>query len=91
MKVDLDGITDRLMELPVAAGRYSGLGAAKGKLFYLSREETAGPPKLKLYDFSGKKPKETEMASGVMGYDLSQDAKKIAVRTAAGLQIMDAG
>src|SRR5262249_1724387 len=64
VKVDLDGITDRLMELPIAGGRYSGLGAAKGKLFYLSREETTGPPKLKLYDFSGKKPKETEIASG---------------------------
>src|SRR5262249_43852842 len=37
------------------------------------------------------KSKETEIASGVTGYDVSFDGKKLAVRTAAGLQVVDAG
>src|SRR6185503_7828100 len=81
----------RLMEVPVSPGRYSGLEALEGKILYLSRDEERKPPKLKQYELAGKKSKETEIAAGVMAYDVSADHKKLAVRTAAGIQIEEAG
>jgi tricorn protease len=98
VKVNLDGIAGRLVEIPVAGGRYTGLEAVPGKLMYLSpetdeaRPEPGAPPpgaKLKMFDF--EKKKETELADGVLDYALSLDGKKMAVRTKAGLQVADAG
>ena len=98
VKVDLDGIAGRLVEIPVEGGDYSRLEALPGKLVYLARDEAAPPPspgapppgsKLKMYDF--EKKKETDLASGVQAYALSLDNKKIAVRTKAGLLVVDAG
>ncbi|HOB51755.1 MAG TPA: PDZ domain-containing protein [Acidobacteriota bacterium] len=98
MKVDLEGITGRILEVPVPAGRYTGLQSIAGKLLYLATEEDEGDAtgepsrpafKLKVYDFKTRKV--TEMAAGVMGYDLSFDRKKVALRTRAGFQIVDAG
>lgn len=87
VKVELDGIAERILELPIGAGSYSSLDARTDKIFYLSREDDAA--KLKAYDFSAKK--ETELLSGVESYDLSADGKKMAVRSPAGIQIVDAG
>ena len=87
IKVDLDGIAERTMEIPVAPGSYGGLDALPGKVVYLSFED--GGTKLKQYDFAGKK--ETELASGVQEYDLSQDHKKLAVRIGGAIQVVDAG
>jgi tricorn protease len=37
VKIDLEGLADRVVEFPVDAGYISGLAAASGKIFYLSR------------------------------------------------------
>jgi tricorn protease len=88
LKVDLDGISERLMELPIAGGSYAGLDALPGKILYLARDPGDG---FKLKQFDLKTAKEMDLASDVQGYDLSFDHKKIAVRTGGGIQIADAG
>jgi tricorn protease len=90
MKVDTDGIGERLMELPMVAGDYRALTALPGKLLYLSADAaTPAGARLKQYDFATKK--ETELATGVQGYQVSADGKKLAVRTAEGVQVGDVG
>lgn len=89
VKVDLEGIAQRMMELPIAPGRYSSLSALPGnKIVYMTREED-GATKLKLYDFGAKK--ETELGANVQNYALSADGKKLAAQTGSGIQIVDAG
>ena len=92
VKIDLDGIGQRIVEVPVPGGVYRALSALPGKVTYISHEGAPSPsnlPKLKAYDFGGKK--EVELGAGVLGYALSADNKKMAVRTPGGIQIADAG
>ena len=99
MKVDLDGIQRRLLEMPVEPGNYESLEALTDKVLYLAREdakndeESDGPPEpeltLKAYEF--KEKKETDLGTGIAAMALSFDHQKLAVRTKAGFQIVDAG
>ncbi|MEW6369084.1 MAG: LpqB family beta-propeller domain-containing protein [Acidobacteriota bacterium] len=99
MKVHLDGIERRLVELPVEPGNYVGIEALADKVLYLAREETkrdgedGGPPEpaltLKAYEF--KEKKETDLATGIAAIALSFDRKKLALKTKDGFQIVDAG
>jgi len=99
MKVDLDGIERRVIELPVEPGTYVRIEALADKVLYLAREdaerdeESDGRPEpaltLKAYEF--KEKKETDLATGIAAMALSFDRKKLAVKTKAGFQIVDAG
>lgn len=92
IRVDLDGLAERLIELPVPAGRYSQLSGVPGKLLYLAQEGAAGPQaqfKLRAFDFETKKV--SELGAGVTGYSISTDAKKLAAQTSAGITVSDAG
>jgi tricorn protease len=89
VKVDLEGLPERIVEVPISGGSYTSLDAVTGKVLYMTSEGGPGPRALKAYDFATKK--EVEIAAGVLSYDLSADRKKLAIRTAAGIQIADAG
>lgn len=88
VKVDLEGIADRILELPIVPGDYRSLGALPGKILYLA-PGGEGPPTLKMYDFGAKK--ESVLAPNVSAYTLSADSKKIAINGPGRLQIADAG
>jgi tricorn protease len=88
MKVDMEGISSRIMEIPIPAAKYRQLGAVTGKILYLVSGE-AGPATLKAFDFTTKK--EVDLAAGVMAYSLSNDRKKIVVQGVGGPQVADAG
>ena len=96
VKVDLDGLSDRIMELGVAPGNYRALNALMGRIVFVSLASASDDDSvslpggvLKAYELAGKKT--TTLGAGVAGYDLSADGKKMAVRTVAGLQVVDAG
>jgi tricorn protease len=88
--IDLDGLASRMVELDVSPGNYSNLNFAKGKLFYMSRPFTPGGGRgnqnattsIKLYDLDDREEK--DVLSGVWGYDLSADGKKIFYRQRGG-------
>ncbi|RPH93291.1 hypothetical protein EHM69_10690 [candidate division KSB1 bacterium] len=94
-----DGIQDRIVKLPVDPGNYGGLTAIEGKLYFFSSPTTgwlAGggdddshSSTLKLFDI--KTTKLSDVVSGVEGYVLSGDCKKIAVHKKDGFVVMDAG
>lgn len=78
VKIDLDGIQDRILALPVSAGNYSGVIGVNGKIYYSSRS-SSDRGTMKVYDLKSKK--ETELGNNI-SYSLSPNGKKMLVRMA---------
>ena len=94
-RVDLDGLASRVARVPVDADNYGGLGAAKGKLFYvrtgagyLGRSSDV-QPELFAYDLEKREGK--SLAKGIGGLDLSRDGKKLLVREGRSFRLLDVG
>ncbi|MFQ5705042.1 MAG: S41 family peptidase [Gemmatimonadales bacterium] len=86
--IDLDGIRQRVVEIPVPAGNYSNLSATEKRLFWIERE-TALPrtASLMALDIDNDKPKAKKLVEGIRGYEISADGKKIAVRKGDALYV----
>jgi tricorn protease len=81
-RIDLAGLPERVVALPVEAGNYDGLLASKDDVFYLSRPVAglSGPlpgqtPELAAYDL--KERKHGTLVSGATAFALSFDGKKV--------------
>jgi tricorn protease len=97
--LDLEGIQQRVVELPVPADNYISLRAGDGKLLYLSTpagglldedepgKDEEGKSKLHVYDF--KERKDEVVLEGVRDYDLSDDGKRIAYRHRDSIYVRD--
>lgn len=81
VKVDPEGITQRIAVLPPAASTYRHLTSAGDRLYYLRKG------KLWLYELD--KEKETDLGD-VADYTLSADRKKMLIRAAGEFAIIDA-
>jgi len=88
VKVDEDGIKDRLIGLPVKASTYDSIHSVGEKIYYLRTEagaddddEGGAPPAKSLFVFNLKDRKETDLGH-VAGYDITADGKKILVKLA---------
>ncbi len=75
LKIDTDGITDRIVNLPVRAGNYSDLGVgATGEILYIVRSSGASSATQHKYDLKERKDSEVmELDS----YEISADRKKM--------------
>jgi len=80
IKVDLDGIKDRIAVLPIAVSSYRHLGSAGDLVYYLRHGQ------LCLYDL--KEQKETELGRAG-GYEISADRKKMLVAAEGKYAILD--
>lgn len=96
VKIDWEGLQDRMVEIPVSPGYYWGLRAAENMLYYVSRENVGmkpdgdfPEPSLNLYQFD--KRKHHVVMSGVDDYDISDDGKVVVVRQDSRFLKMDAG
>lgn len=102
IEIAFDGIESRIVEVPVEPGRYFGLAATSGRLFYLSfelqplfqgefgDEDENGSGTLISFDLEEKEAK--PFLEGAVGFDLQAKAGKIAVRKSGpgGLFVFDA-
>jgi tricorn protease len=86
VKVDPDGITNRIVELPVSASNYRNLVSVGDKLYYLERSSSDRNTSLKV--FSLKDKKETELGN-VNGFEISADHKKILINVKDEYAILD--
>lgn len=86
LRIDLTGLAGRVAELPVAAGRYSGLQAVKGKLVFLAAGDD-GPPSLHLYDLDKREDK--TVLAAVDGAAPTRDGAKVLYRKGDVLGITD--
>ncbi len=74
VRVDLDGIQFRILDMPIASGQLSGLSTGvAGHIYYL--RATDGQTRLERYDLNQRR-NET-LLPDVDGYTLSADAKKL--------------
>ena len=93
--IDLDGIADRTVQLPMEPGNYGGLSATKdGDLVYVALtpfyygKSPGERPTLMLYSMTDREAE--TLVEGTSGYALSPDGTKLLVREAGGFQLYDA-
>jgi tricorn protease len=100
VEIDLDGIQERIVPVPVEEAKYTGIAAIEGKIFYtvypvegalgVSFLETAPPAKhvLKVYDL--EKLEEAVFMGGIGSFALSADGSTIACRVGNRLRVTQA-
>lgn len=87
--IDFDGIARRGMLLPVGKGLMTQLSVnSNNQLIYLRIE--GGMPSIKLFDLHADDPSEGNVVTGVGGYAMSGDGKKLGVFGPSGLAIINA-
>lgn len=85
-KVDLEGIKDRLVDVPVAPANYRGLSSVGNTLYYLRSTSKDPKSSLCLYDLAERK--ETVIGP-VQSYSLAYDKKKMLVLRDGAYSIVD--
>ncbi len=86
IKVDIDGIQNRIEALPVASGYYFNLSSVKDKLYYMQNTAISPHFQLSVYDF--KKKKETCIGK-MNNYIISANSKKMLISKNGNFQIID--
>ena len=81
-RIDLDGIENRVVALPIPAGVLGNLSAAKGFVYYTSAPifGLSGPlagEDFAIHVFDMKEVKDSVLVAGGRGYALSADGKKL--------------
>ncbi|WP_406419291.1 S41 family peptidase [Streptomyces sp. NBC_00842] len=100
-RIDLDGLADRIVPLPVEAARYSSLRAAKDGLLWLRHPVTgvlgtaaATPdsrgPETVLERYDLEKLHSDELASDVGWFAVSGDGKRLVLHTRGKLRVVPA-
>jgi tricorn protease len=85
-KVDLEGLTDRVVQLPVPVASYFHLTPVGESLYYLRRSAKDAKPSLAVYDLAQRK--ETTLGN-VSGYEISFDRKKMLVAKEGSYYLID--
>ena len=86
VKVDLEGIKDRIAVLPVEVSNYHHLGSVDDHVYYIRNGSKDDKSLLLMYDL--KERKETELGE-VGGYEISANGKKMLVKSGGKYGILD--
>ena len=86
IKIDFDGILNRIIEVTPQAGNYYNMTSVGSKLYYMKSTTTEPRAKFIMYDL--EKQKETDLGN-VFGYDVSADKKKMLVNAEGVYGIID--
>ncbi|HTN68146.1 MAG TPA: PDZ domain-containing protein, partial [Dysgonamonadaceae bacterium] len=86
VKIDFDGIEDRILALPVSPGNYYSVSTVDDKVYYNTSSTSGKESRFKMYDL--KKKEETELGSNI-SYTLSSNGKKMLVKMSGNWKVMD--
>lgn len=90
VKIDAEGIDQRILALPIGAANLQNLETADGgRLFYI--DYGIGEAKPNLYRFDLKERKADVFMANVGSYDISADGKKLLYRSGPNLGIVEVG
>ncbi|MCL1093632.1 S41 family peptidase [Shewanella kaireitica] len=94
-RVDWDGLSARLWQVPVASGNYSSLQLGEDKFYLLDKNLGNRKSSLKVVKFNPLSPKVDTFSKDVGSYTLSDDSKKLFIRKQSKqgkeMLIVDAG
>jgi tricorn protease len=94
MTVDVDGIAERIVDVPVPADRYTRVEPIGNKLLLETEvdrdEDEADSGSRRLQSFDTKKKKTKIVVDALTSFDLSTDRKKLLVRQGKGFTVMNA-
>jgi tricorn protease len=89
--IDVEGIGQRILALPLPSGSYEGLACGKDVLYYVARGESGGPRErggtLFSFEFETRKPK--EVLKGVSAYEVAAGGAHLLVLAGGSWQITD--
>ncbi len=85
-KIDLDGIKDRIIGLPIEVANYWHIVPVGDSVYYMKMADKDKAPSLKLYDLAERK--ETDLGE-IQGYEISADGKKMLVLKDKSFGIID--
>jgi tricorn protease len=94
IKIDFEGLADRVTRVPVSSENLGGLSVIKGHLIYVSGpafyygRQSDQQASLKIFEM--KERKETTLVENARGYTLSHDGSKILVRQESNYKLYDA-
>ena len=89
--VDLDGIQQRLYEVPIPAGNFDALSVNATRLFFVTHETSlARKTTLQAVDIGNQDVAAKTLVDDVRSYELSGDGKKLLVRKGSNLYVIDA-
>jgi tricorn protease len=94
LRIDFDGLAQRVTPVPLGADNYGGLSANKGHILYIVFSAgfygRAGErqPQLRIFSLSDRK--ETTLSENSAGYALSQDGSKLLIREGGAFSLIDA-
>lgn len=99
LKIDLEGITKRVLPFPVSEGRYSEVRGMKGKALFLlfpiegtlHSSTDSHEPKGSIYSYDLDSQKQEWLMDGVSNFDLSRDTKTLVYRSNYRLRVLKAG
>ncbi|HKP85666.1 MAG TPA: PDZ domain-containing protein, partial [Blastocatellia bacterium] len=83
IKVDIENIGRRIVNVPVPIGGYVGLTAAKDKFFYMAVPpatgvlQQQGPPQFTLHVYDITKREDTVVLAGISSYDINRAGDKV--------------
>ncbi|MBC8321561.1 MAG: PD40 domain-containing protein [Bacteroidetes bacterium] len=86
VKIDFDGIINRIIELPVKAANYWNITAVDNNIYYIMNSSGERETQLKMFDL--KKQKETELST-IISYIVSANHKKMFVNIDGKYAIID--
>lgn len=90
VKIDLDGITERVVALPIEPSDIRWIIGGKNKVFYASRDADADGPAQTLHLYDMEEREDKVVISGVDGVDFSHDRKKVIYSSGGSYGIVDA-
>jgi tricorn protease len=90
VKIDFEGLDQRILALPLPAALYSNLQAGPEETTYFVKQDAGGGRSLQSFSFKTRKP-ETLLESGVRGFELSANGKRILYGQENNWAIADAG
>ncbi|HLF41347.1 MAG TPA: PDZ domain-containing protein, partial [Acidimicrobiia bacterium] len=101
VRIDLDGIAERVVAVPVPEGRYSQVVGIEGKILLtgwpvqgsLGRDILAGPggPRGSLESYDLAEQRHEVLTGGISSFEVSRDGHTLAYRSGRRLRVVKAG
>src|SRR6185437_311598 len=86
LKVDTDGLSQRVLQLPITPANYRNLASLGNTLYYIRQGSKDSKPAFQMYDMTTRK--KTSLGS-VNGFEISADGKKMLVSQDGKYGIID--